>query len=456
VATSLRLVLAGPRSSAHTGDGILDLGAVSESAKAALLTYARALAQPSVHESFSRALYEAWYARRPVLVHGECRATARAVEDAGGGWIGTSLEDWVRMLATVDESADDDVDAFGERGWAAALDNGAWEVVARRTLDAIQARLAPPAGPRIENLVPLGETEIARYAQSLSEALNGAGADSAVSIAGSAQIRPNVRTIAHVAASSSPVVADIYVAHDGELPAAVRGRPVFAPSHGAAAQLAEAGIVARVLPQAVSPSTWIGLRPAHERWADGKDVLLSIAPLGADEARRLLDTFVAYLPFAREARLLVFAADCEGEAHETLLHEREELDLHNQVVLVGGAPAEHYAAYRAATVALAAGRPISIESAVMPLWFDLPIVALGDATVSETIEACGVVVDTFEARRIAALVHIVVSDARLRAAMIGEGRRVRARYAPAAVATAVLEQLADVQGMPEAAHTGGG
>ena len=110
---------------AHCGDGILDLGAVSEPAKAALLTYARALAQPSIHESFSRAIYEAWYARRPVLVHGECRATARAVEDAGGGWIGSTLEEWVRMFAAVDESADDAVDALGERGWAAALDNGA-------------------------------------------------------------------------------------------------------------------------------------------------------------------------------------------------------------------------------------------------------------------------------------------------------------------------------------------
>jgi glycosyltransferase involved in cell wall biosynthesis len=456
VATSLQLVLAGPRSAAHTGDGILDLGAVNEAAKAALLTYARALAQPSLHESFSRAIYEAWYARRPVLVHGECRATARAVEDAGGGWIGTTLEDWVRMFAEVDESADDAIDALGARGWAAALDNGAWDVVARRTLDAIGARLAPPAGPRIENIVPLGDAAIGRYAQSLSEALNGAGAEAAVSIAGSGQTRASIRTIAHVVGASPPVPADVYVSHDGELPAPTQGRPVFAPSHGLAAQLEEAGIIARVLPQAVSPAQWLGLRPAHERWSDGKDVLLSIAPLGAEEARRLLDTFVAYLGFVREARLLVVASDCDGEAQETLLRERDELDLRNEVVLVGDAPAERYAAYRAATVALAVGRPLSIESAVTPLWFDLPIVALGDVTVLETIEACGIVADTFDARRIAALVRIVASDARVRSAMIGEGRRVRARYAPGAVATAVLEQLAEVHGKPDVANVGGG
>ena len=456
VATSLQLVLAGPRSSAHTGDGILDLGAVTEGAKAALLTYARALAQPSIHESFSRAIYEAWYARRPVLVHGECRATARAVEDADGGWIGTTLEDWVRMFAAVDESSDETVDALGARGWAAALDNGAWDVVARRTLEAIGARIAPPAGPLIENVVPLGELGIARYAQSLTEALNGAGADATVSIAGSTHPRPGGLTIAHVLGSSPPVLADAYVAHDGELPGSTRGRPLFAPSHGVAAQLEEAGIIARVLPQAVSPAQWAGLRPVHERWADGKDVLLSISPLSADEARRLLDTFVAYLGFVRDARLLVFAADCDGDARETILHERSELDLYNEVVVVGDAPAERYAAYRAATVALAVGRPLSIESAVAPLWFDLPIVALGDVTVTETVEACGVVADTFDARRIAALARIVASDARIRAAIIGEGRRVRARYAPAAVAATVLEQLADIHGKPETANAGGG
>ena len=456
VATSLQLVLAGPRSATRSGDGILVLGAVAEPAKAALLTYARALAQPSIHESFSRAIYESWYARRPVLVHGECRATARAVEDAGGGWIGTTLEEWSRMFAAVDESADDAVDALGERGWAAALDNGAWEVVARRTLDAVTARLAPPSGPRIENVVPLGDAGIARYAQTLTEALNATGADAAVSIAGSAHARPHSKTIAHVVTSSAPAAADIYISHDGELPAPAQGRPVFAPSHGIAAQLEEAGIVARVLPQAVSPAQWAGMRPAHERWIDGKDVLLSIAPLGADEARRLLDTFVAYLGFARDARLLVFAADCEGDAYETLLHERAELDLHNEVVVVGDAPAERYAAYRATTVALAVGRPLSVESAVTPLWFDLPIVALGDVTVMETVEACGVVADTFDARRVAALARIVASDTRMRAAMIGEGRRVRARYAPNVVATAILEQLAEPRTMADTVDVGGG
>jgi glycosyltransferase involved in cell wall biosynthesis len=455
VATSLQLVLAGPRGAAHDGDGILDVGAVSEASKAALLTYARALAQPSIHESFSRAMYEAWYARRPVLVHGDCRATARAVEDAGGGWIGSTAEDWVRMFATVDESSDDAVDALGERGWAAALDNGGWDAVARRTLAAIAARVAPPAGPQIDNVVPLGERAITRYAQALANALDVAGADAALTISESDRTRDGARTIAHVTAKSAPVPADIYVAHDGALPATARGRTVFAPSHAAAARLEEAGIFARVLPQAVSTAGWDGMRPAHDRWTDGKDVLLSIAPLGADEARRLLDTFVAYLGLVRDARLLVFASDCDADAQATLVRERAELDLYNEVALVGDAPAERYAAFRAATIALAVGRPLSVENAVMPLWFDVPVVALGDSTVIETIEACGVVIDTFDARRIAALARIVAADRTVRGAIVSEGRRVRARHAPAAVATIVLEALALARGSSETADIGG-
>lgn len=340
-ATSLQLVLAGPRAAAHYGDGVVDLGAVGEDAKAALLTYARALAQPSLNESFSRVIYEAWSARRPVLVHGDCRATARAVEDAGGGWTATTLDAWAALFAMLDESADAVPDAAGARGWAVAAENGTWDDVARRALAIVRERLAPPA----------------------------AG----------------------------------YVAH------------------------------------AVSPAFWDGQRPAHERWSDGSHVLLSIAPLDATGVRRLLETFVAYLGRVRDARLLIFAADCTGAAREALLRERAELDLLDRVELAGESLAERYAAYRAASVALAIGRPPAYESAVMPLWFDLPVIALAGDVVLETIEPCGIVVEAFDARRIAALARLVAFDEPLRAAIVAEGRRVRMRHAPWLAAAAVLQ-----------------
>jgi glycosyltransferase involved in cell wall biosynthesis len=331
-ATSLQLVLAGPRAAPHRGDGVVDLGAVDEAAKDALVTYARALAQPSLSESFSRVMYEAWSVRRPVLVHGDCRATARAMEAAGGGWTATTLDEWAALFAMLDESADAVVDAAGARGWAAAAENGTWDDVARRVLAAIAERLAPPAATYVAN--------------------------------------------------------------------------------------------------AVSPAFWDGQRPAHERWADERGVLLSIAPLDASDVRRLLETFVAYLGRVRDARLLIFAADCTGAARETLLRECAELDLNGRIELAGESLAERYAAYRAASIALAVGRPLSYEAAVMPLWFDLPVVALAEPVATAVIESCGIVLDDFDVRRVAALAHVIASDPQLRAAILAEGRRVRARFAP--------------------------
>jgi glycosyltransferase involved in cell wall biosynthesis len=343
-ATSLQLVLAGPRAAPHRGDGVVDLGAVDDAAKDALLTYARALAQPSLHESFSRVMYEAWSVRRPVLVHGDCRATALAMEAARGGWTATTLDEWAGLFAMLDESADAVVDAAGARGWAAAAENGTWDDVARRVLSAIRERLAPPPAAYVAN--------------------------------------------------------------------------------------------------AVSPALWDGQRPAHERWAGGGAVLLSIAPLDTAAVRPLLETFVAFLGRTPGARLLIFAADCTGDARERLVRERDELDLADRIELVDDAPAERYAAYRAATLALALGRPLTYDAAVLPLWFDLPVIALADPVVAQTIEACGIVVDAVQPQRIAALARVIGADPRLRAAIVAEGRRVRLRYAPGAAAAGARDLLA--------------
>ncbi len=442
--TSLQLVLAGPTSVSRSGDGIVDLGPVSDAAKAALLLNARALAQPSVHESFSRAVYESWFAKRPVFVHGDCRATRRAVEESGGGWIGSTVEEWARMFAELDESSDEVVDAAGERGWAAARDNGTWAVVAQRVLGAIAAGLGSAAAPPIDQLVPLGDRVAATYAGALGAALREAGSDTTIAVAESASVRAGSRVLVHAGHAASPVRADAYVVHDATAVIDSRAR-VFAASHAVAAGLDERGVVARVVPMPVSPALWDGMRPAHGRWGDGRPTLLSIAPLAAADARRLLDVFVAFLSLAGAARLLVFGADCDAEARDVLERERAELDLANEVLFVGDEPPERYAAYRAARVAVAVGGPVGVEAAVTPLWFDLPIVSLGDPGSADAVEAAGLIAGDADVRRFAALVRLVASDDTLRAAMQGEGRRVRERHAPRAVAATVLEAMTDLR-----------
>ena len=151
-ASALQLVIAGPHArDLHSDVGIVDLGAVREDEKAALLQNARALVQPSLNESFSRAVYEAWNFRRPVVVHADCVATSEIVADSGGGWLARTIEEWAGVFATIDESSDAEIDGLGARGRAVALRVGTWDDVARRTLDAIATRLAK----RNAEIVPL-------------------------------------------------------------------------------------------------------------------------------------------------------------------------------------------------------------------------------------------------------------------------------------------------------------
>ena len=164
--TSLQLIIAGPHARPVTGvDGVVDLGAVSEEGKAALLAHARALVQPSTNESFSRTVYEAWQLRRPVIVHADCVATAELVEASGGGWTARTVDDWSRAFATIDESSDGVIDGVGMRGRAVALRSGSWDDVAGRALGAISKSLAMPKSGPINRIVSLEQWSVARAPQ---------------------------------------------------------------------------------------------------------------------------------------------------------------------------------------------------------------------------------------------------------------------------------------------------
>jgi glycosyltransferase involved in cell wall biosynthesis len=440
VATSLQLVLAGQRNVSRAGDGIVDVGAVNRDAKAALLTYARALAQPSLHESFSRTIYEAWYARRPVFVHGACRATARAVEDSGGGWIGSTIEEWARMFTEIDESSDDAVDAVGNRGWAAALENGSWDMVVRRVLEAVTPR-APEVARRVDQAVPLGNRDAAVYAGALRDALAAIGCSSEIIVTEASAPRTDVKVVAHVAGSDIPIDGDVYIAHDGEPAFANRSRPVFAVSPAVAARLDDRGFSSKLLAFPVSPGMWDGASVSHQRWLDGRPSIVSLSPLDATLVRRLMDIFVAYVGRARRARLLVFASDCDDEATRTLLHERAELDLEDEIVLVAESRSERYTAFRSATVAIALGRSTNVENIVSAQWFGIPVLGAGDAIAMESIEASGLVETDSDPHRFAALLRLVTDDPVLRSTLSTEGTRAARRHAPATVAMAVMEAL---------------
>jgi glycosyltransferase involved in cell wall biosynthesis len=453
-ATSLQLVLAGPRPpGVNSRDGIVYLDTVAEDAKCALLTYARALAQPSINESFSRAVYESWYAQRPVIVHAVCRATARAVEESGGGWIGGSIDDWVRIFTTVDESSDDAIDAFGQRGWAAAVENGSWDTVARRTLAAIDARQAQEL--LIDQLVPLGNGPAAEFAAALGEALRRDGADVVISIAGANARRESALTIVHAAGPEPAAVSgDAILVHSADAFIPQSPPPLFAPNLLLLQSLAERGFSARLLPMPVDPGAWASIRRAATRLDDGRTAVMSIAPMTQIDVERLIETVVAYVGLAGSVRWFIRAADCDEGALATLVRECQELDLQDIVEILDDGDEAHYGALRAARLAAALGQPLrSVRRALDPLWFDLPVIAFDDPLVRETIEPCGLVLESRAPLDTAAIIKAVAQDDDLRRVMIAEGRRVRMRYAPETVAGTLFETLLSTSFSPVQTRT---
>lgn len=151
--STLRLVFAGPGdlppSETATHDPhVIDLGLVSERRKHALLRACLALFQPSRNESYSRVMMEAWRGGRPVAAHGECLATAIAVEESGGGWTATAVDEWAALFAMIDAAAPDELRARGAAGGAYAAQYADWESTLDRceeTLDRVLAANGPTA-----------------------------------------------------------------------------------------------------------------------------------------------------------------------------------------------------------------------------------------------------------------------------------------------------------------------
>jgi glycosyltransferase involved in cell wall biosynthesis len=100
--TRLKLVLiggGGVRVPDRLGRDVLDLGFVPVQDKLDAYTAALALCQPSLRESFSIVMMEAWLCGAPTLVHGACAVTREHCEAANGGlW----FENYFEFVETVE------------------------------------------------------------------------------------------------------------------------------------------------------------------------------------------------------------------------------------------------------------------------------------------------------------------------------------------------------------------
>lgn len=129
---NVRLVVAGDgpaRPPRHPA--FVDMGFVTEGEKAALYRATLALCQPSLRESFSLTIMEAWLAGRPVLVHEDCEVTRGHVYRSKGGlWFRTYEEfagalDW--LLTHPDLAT-----RMGENGKRYVLANYTWGTILDR------------------------------------------------------------------------------------------------------------------------------------------------------------------------------------------------------------------------------------------------------------------------------------------------------------------------------------
>jgi glycosyltransferase involved in cell wall biosynthesis len=115
---------------------VLDLGYLSVQEKHDAYAAADVFINPSLYESFSIVLMEAWLQGTPALVNAQCAVTREAVEASGGGLHFDGFGEFAAALDILLADAERRR-VLGERGRAWVLANCRWEDVARRTIAAV-------------------------------------------------------------------------------------------------------------------------------------------------------------------------------------------------------------------------------------------------------------------------------------------------------------------------------
>jgi glycosyltransferase involved in cell wall biosynthesis len=510
------LVLAGPGVASYDdrADGIVDLGLVDEATRVALLRNCVGLAMPSPNESFSRVLYEAWYCRKPAIVRTSCDATREALLAAGGGWTAEGEAEWSAAIDELMNAAPATLERFAAGGRDYTIANASWDGI----LERCEGLLSGASRPRlkrdpardpvaIDQLSPnfaYGDA-ISNEMLEIQRALREAGFQSEMRVrhvdpALLPQVRictqnlppPHHGLIYHHSIGSE--VTSIAIAHPG--PKALlyhnitpaehfrRFRPGFArllrdgreqmwslapafpvsagDSAYNAAELARFGFAQPgVLPLPVDPASWcVAPTPAWmERLGDGRPNILFVGRVAPNKRQdRLVEAF-ALLPDSLGARLVIAGSYAPDDPFaRSMLARIDELGLADRVIVTGHcALADLHAFYRTASVFWSFSEH---EGFCVPLveamWFDVPVAALTSSAVPETLGDAGMQFrwddeDFIIARRVQAL----VTDPRLRQAVLGRQRERRQRFvrdAALGALGALVERMREPDRAREAAH----
>ena len=495
--SALKLVLAGVGSQSfdNSAQGVIDLGLVEESEKAALLAHCLALFQPSRNESYSRVMMEAWFYGRPVAAHRDCLATAIAVGRAQGGWLAATETEWEKLFAEIDATPESKLAEYGARGQEYAKENADWDKVITRyeaALGLAKLEIDSLAQPRptklqeIHQLLPniaYGDA-ISNHALAIRDCLRHWGYKSEiytrqvddrvaheVKIFHQEKISREAGLIYHHSIGSE--VTPYAIAHPGckcliyhnITPAEFFQpyRPEFArilekgraelnqlaqhfplsvgDSAYNAAELAASGFTeSGVLPIFVNPGKWDIAADASlmAQLQDGKANLLFVGRLAPNKRQEhLVEAFANYLTMDQNARLILAGyGDINDPYYCHLIDTIQRLGLTNHVIVSGQVnDAQLLAFYRTAhllwSMSEHEGFCVPIVEA---MWFDIPVLAYKSTAVPETLGEAGLMFTSKDDLvMVAALAKLLVRDETLRAKVIKVQRQKRTVYLPEVV-----------------------
>jgi glycosyltransferase involved in cell wall biosynthesis len=139
---------------------IVPLGFVSETVKWDALAACTALVMPSVNESLSMVLLEAWTVGKPVIVNGRCEVLVGQCRRSNGGLWYSQYEEWVRVIERLQHGRVASV--LGRQGWRFVREHYSWPAIEHAYLEAVEAVITgaseaatrPGTLPGTEHLLP--------------------------------------------------------------------------------------------------------------------------------------------------------------------------------------------------------------------------------------------------------------------------------------------------------------
>ena len=122
---------------------VIDLGFLPAQDKLDAMAAAAVFCQPSLNESYSIVIMEAWLNQTPVMVHGDCAVTAEHVLTSGGGLTFTDQTGFNRALDQL-LGQGETATRMADAGRRYVLETMSWEAVCGRYIDLLQ-KGPPPA-----------------------------------------------------------------------------------------------------------------------------------------------------------------------------------------------------------------------------------------------------------------------------------------------------------------------